>query len=170
MSATGIGSSLLVMAMSIGVFGGALAASRGQQDLRGIERLHRQDSIATLSDDADQLAKLWDKDGVRFPTARPTEIGAAVIYADDKRWQVSSGRENTLCYDFEVQDIQFAADWAFEWGYGSLKTARGGKASIEYAKVMRVMKRQSDGTWRFARVMALRAPSAAGVVLKHPCH
>ena len=160
------------MAMSVGAFGGALSASRGDghQDLSGIERLHRQDSIATLSDDADQLAKLWDKDGVRFSAERPAEIGAAVIYADDKRWQASSGRENTLCYDFEVQDIQVAGDWASEWGYGSLKTARGGKTLIEYAKVMRVMKRQSDGTWRFARVMALRAPSAAGVVLKHPCH
>ena len=49
MSATRIGS-LFVMAMSIGGFGGALAPSRsyGPQDLSGIERLHRQDSIATL--------------------------------------------------------------------------------------------------------------------------
>lgn len=170
MSIKRIGAGLLVIAMSIG--GGAIAATQSshhQQDLRGIERLHRQDSIATLSDNADQLAKLWDKDGVRFPAGRLAEIGASVIYADDKKWQTSIGRDTTLCYDFEVQDIQVAGDWAFEWGYGSLKSAQAGKTTIGYAKVMRVMKRQADGTWRFARVMAVRAPSAAGVVLKHPC-
>jgi hypothetical protein len=140
-----------------------------EADRAAIERLHEKDKEATLSDSADELAKLWDKDAVRFPAGRPAEIGAAVIYADDKRWEMSSGRERTLCYDMEVQDVQIAGDWAFEWGYGSLKTAKGDKVSIQYAKVMRVMKRQSDGTWGFARVMALPAPSASAVVLKHPC-
>jgi hypothetical protein len=64
----------------------------------------KQDREATLSDSADQLAKLWDKDAVRFPMGRPAEIGAAVIYADDKRWEMSAGGERTLCYDMEVQD------------------------------------------------------------------
>ena len=50
-----------------------------------IERLHEQDREATLTDRADQLAKLWDKDAVRFPMECPAEIGAAMIYADDKR-------------------------------------------------------------------------------------
>ena len=100
---------------------------------------------------------------------RPAEIGAALIYAEDKQWEMSSGRERSLCYDLEIQDIQIAGDWAFEWGYGSYKIAKGDKVSIQYGKVMRVMKRQPDGTWRFARVMGLLDPSASGVVLKHPC-
>ena len=139
-------------------------------DRAAIERLHEQDKEATLSDSADQLAKLWDKDAVRFSVGRPAEIGAAVIYADDKRWEVSSGRERSLCYDLEIQDVQLAGDWAFEWGHGSYKTSKDGKESIEYGKVLRVMKRQSDGTWRFARVMGLLDPSASAVgVLQHPC-
>jgi len=140
-----------------------------KQDMIGIERLHEQDKEATLADSADQLAKLWDRDGVRFPAGRPAEIGAAVIFADDKQWEMSSGRERSLCYDLEVQDIQIAGDWAFEWGYGSYKITRGDKETVQYAKLMRVMKKQSDGTWRFARVMGLPAPSASAVVLKHPC-
>ena len=147
----------------------AAARDGSEADRAAIERLHQQDKEATLSDSADQLAKLWDKDAVRFPMDRPAEIGAATIYADDKRWEMSSGRERDLCYDLEVQDIQIAGDWAFEWAYGSLKTSKDGKVSIQYAKLMRVMKRQPDGTWRFARVMALLAPSASAVVLQHPC-
>jgi ketosteroid isomerase-like protein len=140
-----------------------------KQDMKGIERLHEQDKKATLADNADELAKLWDKDAVRFHMTRPAEIGAAMIDADDKEWERSSGRERSLCYDLEVQDIQIAGDWAFEWGYGSYKVAKGDKESVQYASVMRVMKRQSDGTWRFARVMGLPASSASAVVLKHPC-
>ena len=140
-----------------------------EQDMAGIERLHEQDKEATLADSADQLAKLWDKDAVRFPTDRPAEIGAAVIYANDKQWETSTGRERSLCYDLEVQDVQIAGDWAFEWGYGSYKTAKGDKVSIQYGTLMRIMKRQSDGTWRFARVMGLPASSASAVMLKQPC-
>ena len=149
----------------------ALSASHSsrKQDLIGIERLHEQDKEATLSDSADQLAKLWDKEAIRFPAERPAEIGGAVIYADDKQWEKSSGRERSLCYDLEAQDIQIAGDWAFEWAYGSYKIAKGNDISIQYGKLLRVMRRQSDGTWRFARVMALLAPSASAVVLKHPC-
>jgi ketosteroid isomerase-like protein len=171
MQATRFGGTLLTVMMLVA---GAVSAPPAphpsvKQDMKGIERLHEQDKEATLADSADQLAKLWDKDAVRFHMTRPAEIGAAVIAADDKQWEMSSGRERSLCYDMEIQDIQIAGDWAFEWGYGSYKSAKGDKVSVQYGTTMRVMKRQSDGTWRFARVMFLPAQSAAAVVLKHPC-
>jgi len=171
MQATRFGSTLFVITMLVAGASSAPQASHPsvEQDMAGIERLHEQDKAATLSDSADQLAKLWDKDAVRFLVNRPAEIGAAVIYADDKQWEMSSGRERSLCYDMEIQDIQIAGDWAFEWGYGSYKIAKGDKVSIFYGKVLRVMKRQPDGMWRFARVMGLLDPSASAVVLKHPC-
>lgn len=147
----------------------AAARDGSEADRAAIERLHEEDREATLSDSADQLAKLWDKDAVRFLVGRPAEIGAATIYADDKQWEMSAGREHTLCYDNEIQDVQIAGDWAFEWGYFSGKISKDNKVSIFYGKGMRVMKRQPDGTWRFARVMSLLAPSASAVVLKHPC-
>ena len=162
--------STLLLSAAQGAQPKAAARDGSDADRAAIERLHQEDKEATLADSADQLAKLWDKDAVRFTASRPAEIGAAVIYADDKRWEMSSGREHTLCYDMEVQDVQIAGDWAFEWGYGSFKTAKApNKVSIQYGKVMWVMKRQSDGTWRFARVMGLLDPSASAVVLKHPC-
>ncbi len=69
---------------------GAVSASAAphpsvKHDMKRIERLHEQDKEATLADCADQLAKLWDKDAVRFHMTRPAEIGAAVIDADDKQ-------------------------------------------------------------------------------------
>src|SRR5215831_20852778 len=172
MQATRLGGTLLVVTMLVAGTGIALSASHSslKQDMIGIERLHEQDKEATLSDSADQLAKLWDKEAIRFHAERPAEIGAAVIYADDKQWEMSSGRERSLCGDLEIQDIQIAGDWAFEWGYFSYKVADpAGKISIQYGKLLRVMKRQSDGMWRFARVMGLPDTSASAVVLRHPC-
>jgi len=170
MQVTRFGATLLTITMLVaGAVSAPPATHSVKQDMKGIERLHEQDKEATLADSADLLAKLWDKDAVRFHMTRPAEIGAAVIAADDKQWEMSSGRERSLCYDQEIQDIQIAGDWAFEWGYGSYKIAKGDKESVQYGTTMRVMKRQSDGTWRFARVMFLPASSASAVVLKHPC-
>jgi ketosteroid isomerase-like protein len=171
MRATRVEGTLLTIVMLVA---GAVSAPPAthpsvQQDMKGIDRLHQQDKEATLSDSAEQFAKIWDKDAVRFNRTRTAEIGAAEIYADDKQWEMSSGRERSLCFDLEIQDIQIAGDWAFEWGYGSYKTAKGDKVSVQYGQLMRVMKRQSDGTWRFARVMGVPASSASAVVLKHPC-
>src|SRR5579859_1370583 len=139
MQATRFGGTLLTILMLVaGAVSAPQATNRSvKQDLKGIERLHEQDKEATLADSADQLAKLWDKDAVRFHAERPAEIGAAVIYADDKQWEMSSGRERSLCYDMEIQDIQIAGDWAFEWGYGSYKTAKGDKESVQYGQLMR---------------------------------
>jgi ketosteroid isomerase-like protein len=56
-----------------------------------------------------------------------------------------------------LKDLQIVDGWAFEWGtfevrfrdseHGSEKTLRG--------KILRVLRRQNDGSWKFARVMAL---------------
>src|SRR5438445_13002815 len=83
----------------------------------GIERLHQQDVEATLTDKADELAKLWDSEAVRIQPGRPAEIGKAEIYANDKRWEAKADRAKTLCYKSAIKDVQIAGDWAFEWGY-----------------------------------------------------
>ena len=68
-----------------------------EQDIAGIERLHQQDAAATLSDKADEFAKLWDNDAVRIQPGHPAEVGKAVIYANDKHWEASKGNQKTLC-------------------------------------------------------------------------
>ncbi len=133
------------------------ASPDNDQDRRAIERLHEQDIAATLTDDADQLAKLWVEEAVRLQPGSPAEIGKATIYANDKRWQANLHGGRTLSYKPEVKDLQIVNDWAFEWGtfevrfreseHGNEKTLKG--------KMLRVLKKQSDGSWKFARVMAL---------------
>jgi ketosteroid isomerase-like protein len=121
-----------------------------QQDRLAIERLHRQDVEATLSGKADDFARLWDKDAVRLQPGSPAEMGKAAIYATDKR-EEASGEGQSVCYKAEIKDLQIAGDWAFEWGYFSYQ--QSAKAKPGRGKVLRVIKRQPDGSWTFSRVI-----------------
>jgi ketosteroid isomerase-like protein len=147
----------------------ANSSSAPAGDRRAIERLHQLDVESTLSDKADELAKLWDNDAVRIQPDGPAEIGKAVIYASDKRWEARSGGEKTLCYKPEIQDLQITRDWAFEWGYFSYKNSAAGKQVIGQGKVLRVLKRQPDGSWKFARVMGFPEKLVSAAPVSHPC-
>ncbi|PYL91977.1 MAG: hypothetical protein DMF14_05565 [Verrucomicrobia bacterium] len=138
-----------------------------QQAKVQIERLHQQDIEATLSDKADELAKLWDAEAVRIQPGGPAEVGKATILANDKRWEASKGRARTLCYKPEIQDLQIVGDWAFEWGYFSYSDSSNPKAMR--GKVLRVIKRQPDGSWKFARVVAFPEKIDSAAPMSHPC-
>ena len=133
----------------------------------GIERLHQQDVEATLSDKADELAKLWDNEAVRIQPGSPPEVGKATIYAHDKRWEGKSDRPSTLCYKSEIKDVQIAGGWAFEWGYISYKDSSNPKPMR--GKVLRVMKRQPDSSWKFARVIVFNEEKESAAPMSHPC-
>jgi hypothetical protein len=137
-----------------------------QKARTAIERLHQQDVEATLSGKADDFAKLWDSEAVRIGSGGPAEIGKAVIYADDKR-EENSGGGQSLCYRSEIKDLQIAGDWAFEWGYFSYKESANAKPGR--GKVLRVLKIQPDGSWKFARVMVLTEKLESAAPMSHPC-
>ncbi len=141
--------------------------SSGQADRLAIERLHQQDVEATLSDKADELAKLWSNEAVRIQPGRPAEIGKAEIYANDKRWEEKPDRARTLCYKSEIKDAQIVGDWAFEWGYFSYRDSSNPKPMR--GKVLRVMKRQPDGSWKFARVIGFNEEKESAAPMAAPC-
>jgi ketosteroid isomerase-like protein len=137
-----------------------------QQDRAGIEQLHQLDRQTTLSGKADDLAKLWDKDAVRLLPDSPAEIGKRAIYATDKR-EESVGEGLNACYKPEIKDLQIAGDWAFEWGYFSYKASA--KSKPMHGKLLRVIKKQSDGSWKFARVMAFVDKAEVNTPISDAC-
>lgn len=156
-----------ILAMVIGVRVSAAKQDESEKERAAIEQLHRLDVQTTLTDKADELAKLWDKDAVRIQPGSPPEITKAVIYANDKRWESSNRTSKTLCYKTEIQDLQIAGDWAFEWGYFSYRNSSEAKPGR--GKVMRVMKRQPDRSWKFTRVMGFPEKVESAAPLSHPC-
>jgi uncharacterized protein (TIGR02246 family) len=131
------------------------AADARAQDMQAIERLHRQDVAATLSSDPAALAELFADDAVRLEQGEEAVIGKQAIRAADERNRAAHPNGRIVSYVPEIRDITVTDGWAFEWGYftGSYKETPGTEEKRLRAKVLRVLKKQSDGTWRFARVM-----------------
>ena len=151
-----LGSALI--ALTAGVLGSDVISGKTDtrtQDLAAIEKLHRQDIAATLSGDPRALAELWTVDAVRLEQGRPADIGRQTIRAVDERDKAAHPGAVTVSYVPEIKDITITDGWAFEWGYfsGSYKEDAASEAKSFRAKLLRVLRRQSDGSWRFARVM-----------------
>jgi uncharacterized protein (TIGR02246 family) len=123
-------------------------------DLAAIERLHQADVAATLTQDPNDLTKLWSDDGVNlgFPGAPVVGI-KAMKEAYEKFW--AENREfKVLKYTPNITDVEIADGWAIEVGdiEGTYKiTAAAGPVSVK-DRGMRLLKRQADGSWKFALV------------------
>ena len=149
---------VVLFTVSVTIFAGEPSPPAGSsQDKIAIERLHEQDIAATLTDNADELAKLWDEDAVRLQANAPAEVSKAIIYANDKRWQTNLHGGKTVSYKPDIKDLQIVDGWAFEWDTFEVvyKESEQGKPVTIHGKALRVLKRQPDGSWKFARVMAV---------------
>jgi uncharacterized protein (TIGR02246 family) len=124
------------------------------QDLAGIEKLHQQDVAATLAGDPKALANLWTEDAVRLEPG-PAEIGRALIHTHDEEQKKEHPEVKILTYAPEIKDVKVVDGWAFEWGYfnSSYRDSVAGPAKSFRGKLLRVLQKQRDGSWRFSRVM-----------------
>ena len=63
-------------------------------------------------------------------------------------------------YDHRWEEIKVIGDWAFEWGYfdAAAKMIGSGKIIEQRGKLLRVLKKQEDGSWKVARVIAHNDP------------
>jgi ketosteroid isomerase-like protein len=123
--------------------------------MAGIEKLHRQDIEATLAGDPKALTELWTEDAVRMEPDGPAEVGKSVITARDAKAKAEHPALQILSYAPEIKDVKVVDGWAFEWGYFSSSYRESPAAEVKSfrGKLLRVLRRQPDGTWKFARVM-----------------
>jgi uncharacterized protein (TIGR02246 family) len=130
-------------------------ADSRERELDGIEKLHQQDIAATLSDDPSALAELWTDDAVRLEPGRQADIGKPAIRAADERAKADHPKAKVVSYAPEIKDVRIEGRSAFEWGYftGSYKETPDGEVKMFRGKLLRVLQKQDDGSWKFARVM-----------------
>jgi ketosteroid isomerase-like protein len=147
-----------LVALAVGAFraGGPLAstANAHAQDMAAIEKLHSQDIAATLSGDRNALWALSTDDAVRLEQGQEADVGKQAIRAADERHMAGHPGWRVVSYVPEIKDVTITGGWAFEWGYftGSYKEAGGEERRLR-GKLLRVLKKRGDGSWRFARVM-----------------
>lgn len=121
-------------------------------DLAAIEKLHQKDIEVTLSQDPKGLIDVWTEDGVRLEPDHPPVVGKQAIEADNEKGRAEYPGFKVLSYAPEFKDIQIADGWAYEWGEAEAKfrTSPDGPPVSFHTKGLRVLRRQSDGSWKFA--------------------
>jgi len=121
----------------------------------GIQKLHQQDIEATVSMDVGKLTDLWAEDGVLLGQGAEPLVGKSAIEASLKQNLTANPAMKVLKYVPEITDLQVVGDMAYEWGFfeATQQLSAESKPASFHARFLRVMRLQSDDSWKFVRVM-----------------
>jgi uncharacterized protein (TIGR02246 family) len=123
-------------------------------DLAAIEKLHKADVAATLTQDQSQLTTLWSDDAVNLGFPGPPVVGIKAMKEAYEKFRAGYPDFKALKYAPKYKDVQVADGWAIEIIYGESTYKMSAKDNPVTVgdESMRVLKRQSDGSWKFALV------------------
>lgn len=126
------------------------------EDLQAIEQMHEADRRAAMASDIDALIDLWTDDGILLPPGSEPIVGKEAIARFLREgWDSNEPPPEAVEYTHDFSDIVIAGDWAFESGtFKSVWRVPGSETlSTQSGNLLRVLRRQPDGTWRAARAM-----------------
>ena len=125
-----------------------------RKDLEAIEDMHRQDVAATKAGDIEALKSLMDAECMLFPPDSEPSVGQA--YLDHAR-AASNGTESQseiLELVQEWEEVRLLGDFAYEQGVVRYSVQEAtGSVTRETQRLMRILRRQQNGTWRVFRAM-----------------
>lgn len=124
-------------------------------DLAAIEKLHKADEEATLSQDPAALTDLWSDDGVKVDVPGGPVVGKKAMRELYEKNRTEHPDFQVLNYTTGIKEVQIVDQWAIEVGYTEATyklSANADPVTFPRTRVMRVLKRQTDGSWKFALV------------------
>ena len=148
--------------LGIGAFTRTAAIATSQQndthaaDLAAIEKLHRADEECTLTQDPKCLTALWSDDGVKVDVPGAPVAGIKALGDMYVKFRAQYPEFKVLKYAPDYRGMQTAIvdSWAIEVGANTdavyKMSANAAPISVPRTKGMRLLKRQPDGSWKFA--------------------
>lgn len=123
-------------------------------DKRGIETLRKADIDTTLAQDPDALTNLWSDDGINLQTPGAPTVGLTALKEFYKKFRSEHPEFTVLRYSPEFKELQVVDGWAIEVidANATFKMSANGDPITAKPQLVRVLKRQSDGSWKFALV------------------
>jgi len=133
-----------------------------QRDRDAIEELHQRDVAATKSGDIDGLKSLMDAECRLFPPGGEATTGSK--YLDQAG---VSAHDNVPSEIIELeqdwQELNVFGDLAYEQGVVRYAVrAADGKIIRESQRLVRILRRQTDGAWCVYRAMWHEPTSSSG--------
>ena len=127
-------------------------ASSLENDLRAIEAINQRDVQAALAGDTGMMMSQWTDDFVVLPPVGPIMRGRAAIAA------TIAGMENpmeTVDWALNFEEVKIFGDYALQWGTygGNIRPRAGGEMIRTGGKLMRILQRQPDRSWKMYRTM-----------------
>ena len=114
-----------------------------------IEELHKKDMKASLERDYDTLISLMDEEVILIPPQGDPQRGKKAVAENLKAYLEQTEGWKVTEYAHEFEEVEVMGDWAFEWGtYRGTEVPPGGWPIQETGKILRILKRQSDGSWK----------------------
>jgi ketosteroid isomerase-like protein len=120
---------------------------------KAIERLHRRDMRASAAGDYAALRALVDDKAVMFPPGGAPQRGAKDFDAAFERMNNSPRTHEVLEYRLDFEEVKIFGNYAVEWGAirGATREIATGRVNQSEYHVMRVLRRQSNGSWKVYR-------------------
>jgi uncharacterized protein (TIGR02246 family) len=118
-------------------------------DLRAIEAVNLRDVQFALANDSEMMMSQWTDDFVLLQPGAPIMRGRAAI-AEAFR---SVESPEIVDYALDIQEVTVLGAHAFQWGtyrYG-IRPREGGETVHASGKIMRILQRQPDGSWKIHR-------------------
>ncbi len=130
------------------------------KDLAAIRELHAKDIEASKARDFDTLLSFWTDDGVLLEPGKKPTIGIKAIKSYMEEQKEVSKTYAIKKYEHRWEEIKVIGDWAFEWGYfdAAAEMTASGEAIEQRGKLLRILRKQKDGSWKVARVIAHNDP------------
>jgi hypothetical protein len=126
-------------------------------DLAAIEELHRADIEATLKQDPVYLDQLWSDDCIKVDGPNGPVVGLKAMKEMYAKFKADYPDFKVLKYAPDYNSVQFAIvdGWAIEVGNTEATyqmSAKENPVSVPRTQGLRLLKRQKDGSWKFAVV------------------
>jgi uncharacterized protein (TIGR02246 family) len=124
-------------------------------DMGAIAKLHQADIDATMNQDLNALTALWSDDAVNLGFPGPPVVGIKAMKEAFEKFKKDYPEFQVLKYVNEMKEVQIADGWAIELSESEATfkmSAKGDPVNVPRTRGMRLLKRQSDGSWKFALV------------------
>ena len=135
--------------------------STRNRDVEAIQKLHETDMAAAKIFDIHTLISLWTDDGILLQPGQEPIVGKEALWKYLNTALEQQKQYEIIEYVQHFEEIKIIDDHAYEWGtfVGLTKSIAGGEEKSHRSRLFRILRRQTDGSWKVARAIWHALPS-----------